>query len=93
MRSIAVGLLLASAAASTAFAESGTTRLDQGDIGIVGEEADLSPSVVENSLFHSGYSQIKFLSHSEFSVSAFDREGSEVILHLNPQTGDVVGSR
>lgn len=93
MRSTVFALLFVSAAVPAAFAESGTVRLDDGNVAILGEEVDLSQSVVSATLRHAGYRQIHFMKRNEFSVSAFDREGSEVILQIDPRTGGILTSR
>ena len=52
------------------------------------DEIDVSFEVLQARLMGEGYNSIKMVNANPLQLSAFDREGSEVFLSINPQTGE-----
>lgn len=57
--------------------------------GIAGEEIDTSFEASQTRLTGDGYSEIKMVNNDPYRLAAYDREGSEVLLTINPQSGEI----
>jgi len=59
---------------------------------VSGVDADTSFEATRMRLLANGYRDVRMVEGDAMRLSAYDREGSEVLLKINPQDGEILSS-
>lgn len=86
-----ISVIVAIAAATIAMPAIAEDESDAYRLGS-GVEADTSYEASRMRLMANGYRDVRMVEGDAMRVSAYDREGSEALLRINPQDGEILSS-